>query len=62
MGESMENGLNSLLSPGYELGLKVNQFKFDTGREVQEFIVTQTWVKKEQTKHYILRNWYKYIQ
>ena len=58
----MENGLNSLLPPGYELGLKVNQFKIDTGREVQEFIVTQMWVKKEQTKHYILRNWYKYIQ
>ena len=58
----MENGLNSLLPPGYELRLKVNQFKIDTGREVQEFIVTQMWVKKEQTKHYILRNWYKYIQ
>ena len=58
----MENGLNSLLPPGSELGLNVNQFKIDTGREVQEFIVTQMWVKKEQTKHYILRNWYKYIQ
>ena len=62
MGESMENGLNSLLPPGYKLGLKVNLFKFDTGGEEQEFIVTQIWLKKEQTKHYILRNWYKYIQ
>ena len=56
MGESMENGLNSLLPPGYKLGLKVNLFKFDTGGEEQEFIVTQIWLKKEQTKHYILRN------
>lgn len=38
MGESMESGLNSLLPHRDKLGLKVNQFKFDTGGQVQEFI------------------------
>lgn len=37
----MENGKAHSLPHKYKLGLKGNQFRFDTGGKVQELTVTQ---------------------